>query len=131
MGEYSKRHYYSVDLDDQIVQHSCGLLLVHDDKEADEIVVVMTRSGVPYIPNPIPTIIGYMQRSDGVTVRFDMQNDMNTDGVVGVTLCKECYEVEGRFTLSVEIYAYEESRSTILVIDGYVRRVKTDNLVYP
>lgn len=130
MGEYSRHHYYTVDLNKPLQRHFCGLLLATNDDRGDEITFAMNRGGVPYMPEIMPTFSGYFVRPDGVTVRFDVQH-LQLDSTVTLTLDKKCYEKEGRFVLSVQMRKSNEAETTIAIIDGFIRKVRNGKVVYP
>lgn len=130
MGEYARHHYYTVDLNKPLTRHFCGLLLATGDDNGDEITFALNRGGVAYKPTVLPSFLGYFDRADGVTVQFDQQH-LKADGTVTLTLDKKCYECEGRFTLSVQMRKNGVSETTIAIIDGYIRKVRSGTMVYP
>lgn len=129
MGEYARHHQYTVDLDKPLQRHFCGVLLAEGDYRGDAFTFTLNRGGVAYKPSTAPYIRGYFKRSDGGTVWFDAQHLSNSS--VTLTLSEECYECEGRFTLSVQMTKYPDVGTTIAVIDGYVRNVRTGTIIYP
>ena len=129
MGDYARHHHYTVDLNKPLQRHFCGILLAEGDYQGDAFTFTLNRDGVAYKPSTLPYIRGYFKRSDGGTVWFDAQHLSNSS--VTLTLSKECYECEGRFTLSVQMTRYPDVGTTIAVIDGYVRNVRTWTIVYP
>lgn len=130
MGEYSRHHHYTIDLDKPLVRHSWGTLLARGDIHADDIVLTLTRGGEPYKPTVYPVFIGDMLRADGKTVLFDQQ-DMRYDSTVALTLDNKCYQVPGRFTLSVQLYSGDNASTTVLVIDGYIQEFRSDDYIFP
>ena len=130
MGEYSRHHLYTVDLNKPMKRYSCGILLATGDYNGDDFTFALNRDGVAYGPEALPYMYGYFTRPDGVTVQFDKTN-LTEDGTFALTLDKKCYECEGRFTLSVQMECYPESAVTIAIIDGFIRRTATGTIVYP
>lgn len=130
MGEYSRHHLYTVDLNKPLKRHYMGLLLAEGDVQGDTFTFKVERDGEAFNATGIPYMKGYLTRSDGVTVCFD-EEYLADDGTVSLTLDKKCYACTGRFTLSVQMTDYPETETTIIIIDGYMCHVKADSYVYP
>lgn len=130
MGDYARHHNYTVDLNKPLQRHFCGVLLASDDREADDFIFTVKRDGVTYRPGVFPIMYGYFVRSDGVTVRIE-GTSLSGNGVMSVTLPKECYVCEGRFTLTAKLTNLPDNVTTVAIIDGYIRKTSTNDIEYP
>lgn len=88
MGEYSRHHLYTVDLNKPMKRYSCGILLATGDYNGDDFTFALNRDGVAYGPEALPYMYGYFTRPDGVTVQFDKTN-LTEDGTFALTLDKK------------------------------------------
>ena len=96
------------------------------DENANRFGIKAFRDGTP--ENLTGTCIGLFVRADGETVPID-------DGVISgntayVTLKKDCYAVEGNFTLAIKTTA-TGNVMTLRIVDGVVSRTSTDVIVDP
>lgn len=69
------------------------------------------------------TVSGYFVRSDGYTVAI--ANGVVSGNKAYITLPAECYEVEGKFTLSIKLTG-NSVNSTVRIVDGVVARTSTN-----
>ena len=130
MGEYSRHHTYTVDLNKSLQRHFCGILLAEGDSAGDDFTFALKRDGALYKPEIIPAIVGYFIRPDGVTIELDGKHS-HDDGVAALTLDKMCYTCEGRFTLTVKLIGHPSVATAIAIIDGYIRKTTTGTVVTP
>lgn len=130
MGEYARHHNYTVDLNKPLQRHFCGVLLAGGDNDGDDFIFTVKRDGEVYKPDTIPFSEGHFIRSDGVTVKLQGTH-LSDDGVATVTLAKECYACEGRFTLTVKFGYYPNIETSLAIIDGFIRKTSTGTVIRP
>ncbi len=126
MYAFRRLHEYIVDLRKPLARLSVGVLLASGDVEADTFVFTLKDGGEVYKPEINYATVCSFIRADGATVQFDGEH---ADDVVKATLPKDCYSRNGRFTLTVKVLGYPAALSTVAIVDGYVRKTSTDDVI--
>lgn len=130
MGDYARHHQYTVDLNKPLKRHFCGVLLAGGDNDGDDFIFAVKRDGEAYKPDTLPLPEYFFLRSDGKTV-VHYCDHMTKDGIVTVTLPRECYECEGRFALTVKLRNYPNVVTTVAMIDGFIRKASAGTVIHP
>lgn len=134
MYVFRRLHEYIVDIRKPLARLSAGILLASADVKANEFVFTLLDGGEKFCADIKPIVTAYFQRPDGTTVKFEGEYNWHSasDGTLdtaSVVLPKECYTRNGRFALTVKAFSFPDIDSTIAIIDGYVRRTSTDNVI--
>lgn len=127
MGEITRNHFYTVDMDKPLMRQDCGVLLAEGDNNGDRFSFALNRGGVALALDNAVSVTMYFVRQDGFTVFLDGECTGNR---VNVTLPAHCYSVEGRFSLAVKASLTGET-VTIAVIDGFIRSTYTGSIADP
>ena len=123
----TRNHNYTIDLDKPLSRQNMGLLLATGDSKGDVFNFDLTRSGKAEALSGTVTVAGYFIRNDTATVAMYGSYSGNR---VSVTLPASCYIEDGYFTLAVRVTA-GGAKTTIAVIDGYIRLTTTNTLIDP
>lgn len=125
MGEITRNHYFTVDLDKPLIRLYSGLLLASGDNNGDIFHFTLKRNGANVALADGVEFTAHFIRADDVTVYPECVND---NGVVHVTLDEKCYRCAGRFVLTVKSTVSGNTRA-LAIIDGYIRLTDTGNHV--
>lgn len=123
----TRNHNYTIDLDKPLSRQNMGLLLATGDSNGDVFNFDLTRSGTAESLSGAVTVAGYFVRNDAATIAMYGSYSGNR---ASVTLPASCYVEDGNFTLAVRVTA-GGAKTTIAVIDGYIRTTTTDVLIDP
>lgn len=125
MQQIVRPHKYIVDIAKPLQRYDIGILAA-GDQFADEFRFIMQENGVDVRPSVTMTVTAYFMRQDGKTV---LLKGVHSGSVVSVTLDQVCYAYEGRFTLTVRVVGHPNAQTTLAMIDGFVRKTTTDDMI--
>lgn len=120
MGEITRNHLYTVDLNKPLTRQNGGILLAEGDNKGDCIRVALVRDGAA-VDLTGATVKGYFIRGDGATEELDGYTSGNA---ACVTLTDTCY-IPGNYTLSVKV-TVDDVTNTVFRGDGFVCQTDTD-----
>lgn len=121
MGEIARNHSYIIDMDKPLTKQS-GVVFAEGDNGGDVFAFALQRNGAALTLYPSPEITGYFIRPDDTTVKLTGEGT-GSSGTIRLPLA--CYALGGRCTLTVKA-TYDGVTTTILILDGYVKRTTTN-----
>ena len=125
MQQIVRLHEMTVDIAKPLQRVNIGIL-AEGDQYADEFRVILQENGEDIKPSNNMLVTAYFMRQNGETV---LVKGVHSGSVVSVTLDDVCYAYEGRFTLTVRISGYPRANTTVAMVDGFVRKTTTGELV--
>lgn len=125
MQQIVRTHKIVVDISKPLQRLNIGYLAA-GDKFADEFRFILMQDGKEVSPTINMGVVAYFMRQDGKTV---LLKGVHSGSAVSVTLDQVCYAYEGRFTLTVRVTGHPNATTTLAMIDGFVRKTTTDDMI--
>ena len=117
MGEITRNHNYTVDMNKPLTRQSNSLLLASGDNNGDCIIVTLMRGNAALVLDEAATVSAYFIQQDGNTVTIGGSCESNR---VSVTLPQSCYDKKGNFSLAVKV-VLDGAMVTVAVVDGFIK----------
>lgn len=125
MGNITRNHNITVDMNKPLTRQHVGYLLAEGDNKGDCFTFTLQRGGRAIAGGM--DVSAYLVRQDGSTVFLTGEAEGNK---ASVTLDDTCYAVNGGFTLTVKV-TQDGVTTTVAMLDGYIRLTATDKVVDP